>query len=195
MKEEDIFGQEPYETFISFKNCRFQFALSRRCRLYRYEKLLGINFSVFFDHIDEETIRNLPSFSYGTDPSVPDDIYLEVEVKALNHNDKKFHELGKFNFSVRAKEWVTNELRVSSDFIGDESDFTIKFRYMLLRTEGHMVGFMKKRRAVMILGEADPAVYQLETQISAKGGNQEAFGESDDTESALDALLAQKGIR
>lgn len=195
MKEEEIFGSEPYETFVSFEDCRFQFALARRCRLYRYDKLVGINFSVFFDHLDEDAIRNLPYVSVSEGCYDEEDIYLDVSVKGLNHTNNRFEDLGNFQFSAKSKDWVTQELRVRSDFIGDESDFTIKFTYAICRSEAYTAGFLRKRRDVYFYSKTDPNAYKLETQLVEKGGAKEAPDSSEDPDDALDDLLARKGIR
>ena len=196
MREEDIFGENEFETFDTFLDNRFSFALARKCRLYRYDKLIGINFSVYADKIDQDSIIELPFIgTKETDFMMEDDIYLSVVVEAYDYTNNKFVGIGKYNFPLRSKSWSTNELKVKSDFINDDSEFSIQFQYGLYRSSFRNTGFLKKKMVVDFFGVENPKVYSLTTVISKTNERTFENNDNDDVDDRLERLLEERGIK
>ncbi len=194
MNKENLFAGEPYEAFVSFEGCRLQFALARKCRLYRFDKLIGIDIAVNFEHIDRELLYKLPLIEEQEDDGGPDDLYLSAKIWGWNVESKQFVDLGTYDFPIVSKDWAKQELRVPTEFLSENFEFTIALEYKLCRTSHIAMGLFKKHYVKHVYATKDPNKIELTTQITRVGGTNIEEETGDDVNSALEDLLSSRGI-
>ena len=147
MNDEEIFGQNQYENFINHNGNRVCFALSRRCRLYKYDKKIGVNLSLYTDYISNELFDDFYLSVSEPCECFFDTVYvIYADVNVYNFSTNSFEKLDDFIFEANPKQWFTNELKLSSCHISDNSQVKIKISYTFGKVQYATRGFIGKKQ-------------------------------------------------
>ena len=98
MNVSDIFDENESKAYVSEHNQRFNFNISDQCRLYHYDKTIGVRLGVFFDHIDYDVfnegngilVSSENTYAFLEEIQTPQ---LSIKVYALNFDNDKYEQI------------------------------------------------------------------------------------------------------
>ena len=208
MRDEDIFGNDDFEIAISYANTRFKFALARKCKLYNYDKEIGVNFSVYFDNVDKISFNDLQNLSsnydfgwkltennylygyrdrLGFDSKIPFNVtVLLTDISVFNYDTNDYDDLGSFLFNINQKKWSTVELKLKSANINDDSSIKIKFDYKFIKTKPYKSGLLGRILNYSEYVLSDNKTYELSSVLNGerkqydKNNSNNIFDKNDD---------------
>ena len=150
MKFEEIIEQVESRADFALYGQRFSLIAGNKCRIYRFEKKLGVHLTMYCDHQD-------PSLSdYATTSQENQDFssvkgegpFMIVKVEALNVETNEFEQIelrGGNAFPFQHKKSSHIEMILDPAHINDDSKFTIRVHFRFLLINEIRKGFLQKR--------------------------------------------------
>ena len=159
MKFEDIISKDESRADFALYGQRFSFHAEDQCRIYRFEKKLGVNLSLYCDHFDEELYShlNVPFNDQDILDNGKTGTYILVQVRALNVETGDYEDIelrGGNLLPFQSKKTSKTEMILAPEHINDESQYRISIRYRFVELAEKRVGFLLKR--TVISGKCTP---------------------------------------
>lgn len=176
MNIKDIFGEENSECYFNENGQRLAFSLSNQCRLYRYDKKIGVCLSVYFDHIDEMQLDDALSqqpvvsdINYGFDVSVPGP---QIAIKVLAHNyttgndDVVEFTDNKSTFNMISKKTARAEVLLSPEHINDDSVIHLQVKCVIGNVKYVKRALFSRNKSNVEIRTFNPKGFELETTLT-----------------------------
>lgn len=166
MKDNDLFNINKGETHISLGECQLKFAVDKECKLYNYEKKVGIYFKSYINYFDNDYYYKHSNISAIDIPTLlNDETVIKVDVLAYNFDTTNYDSLGEVILDCIESKWSCKELLLSSSNIDSNSNIKLKFTYQIISEFEEISGFLHKRTNYMQRLLKDNREYILETTL------------------------------
>ena len=176
MKADEIFINDNSREDVYKYNQRFSFSLSNECRLYRYEKKIGVYLSIYFDSFDFSTLKEhflssrtkLKSDECHYSSSNP---YIKLRAYAFNYDTQQYERIeirgNDGYYPCEHKKSKNGELILSPEHISSDSKIQIKFDYKFGFTKSESTGFLHLNTSYFEY-ETSSDTLELESVIQAQ---------------------------
>lgn len=148
MKFSDIFVNDESVVDISIYNQRISFKGGDKCRIYRFDKKIGVPLSLYCDYYDEPELNNhLTSNMVNSDVinnyMIGTYVYVEVEAKNVDTGTYEKIDLKGGNLlEISSKRKSKVELTLSAEHINDDSKYQIRIHYRFISILEERKGFL-----------------------------------------------------
>lgn len=172
MNISEIFDEDESKAYVSEHGQRFNFTLSSQCRLYHYDKTIGVRLGVYFDHVNNDIFDEeggaiaSEENSYGFLEDVQG-LQMNVKVYAFNFdtNGYEFIDLGgESAFSVENKRYFTKEVILRPQHLNQDGEVQLTVKYVIGDINYVQYGFLG-RKTKMVIRSFTPGKVELKTTL------------------------------
>lgn len=175
MNISDIFDEVESKVYVSEHKQRFSFTISDQCRLYHYDKTIGVRLGVFFDHVDydvfdEETPTNVVSENtYGF---LEDLQGLQMSLKAytLNFDNNQYEQLDlgeESAFPLENKKYFSKEILLQAQHLNQDGEIQLVVKFVIGDINYVQYGFLG-RKTKLVVRSFEPGKVELKTKLVAE---------------------------
>ena len=128
MKKEDIFGTETNSFYACTNGIKYTIQLDNRCRLYRYEKKIGVLLGCFTKSINPDILNEL---LYDDSSCILESIKLTAQVNVYNFEKQQFEKLQEITFGLNVNKRNTAELLLDAEHINNDGKIIVKIYHSI----------------------------------------------------------------
>lgn len=172
MNISEIFDEDESKAYVSEHGQRFNFTLSNQCRLYHYDKTIGVRLGVYFDHVNNDIFDDEAGTvvseenSYGFLEDIQG-LQMNVKVYAFNFdtNDYEFIDLGgESAFPVENKRYFTKEVILKPQHLNQDGEVQLTVKYVIGDINYVQYGFLG-RKTKTVIRSFTPGKAELKTTL------------------------------
>lgn len=196
MNISEIFDEDESKAYVSEHGQRLNFTLSNQCRLYHYDKTIGVRLGVYFDHVNNDIFDEeggavvSEENSYGFLEDVQG-LQMNVKVYAFNFdtNGYEFIDLGgESAFPVENKRYFTKEVILRPQHLNQDGEVQLTVKYVIGDINYVQYGFLG-RKTKMVIRSFTPGKVELKTTLVSERNCLEAQNNNNQDDSQNDNNL------
>lgn len=172
MKFDEIFNINENEYFDSVRGMRYSISLDDCCRIYKYDKKVGVNLNVFVDHLESDTYvpenyHIVTKYDIKDNPDlVPGKLYVRLDVSCWNNDTNSYDEVATMvNLELQRKKNSKLELMLDPAHFDDESKVKIKLKHTIYFADVIYSGFLGMKQSFKKLCLTNFKEISLSSQI------------------------------
>ncbi len=175
MNISDIFDEVESKAYVSEHKQRFNFTISDQCRLYHYDKTIGVRLGVFFDHVDydvfdEEAPTNVVSENtYGFLEDLQG-LQMSLKVYALNFDNNQYEQLDlgeESAFPLENKRYFSKEILLQAQHLNQDGEIQLVVKFVIGDINYAQYGFLG-RKTKLVVRSFEPGKVELKTKLVAE---------------------------